>query len=211
MDRVRRLEPLSGAAFVVLFSIGSALWAFPQPAIGAAPGEIVDFYEGTSTRILVGGSLSLVSMVFLAWFGSVLHSALAQAESEAGTSLPQTAFAGVLLLCAVGLGAETINMVGAVRANADGGLSPEAAQIYLEVSSALGYWAAGAAMAIFAGSTALVALRTGAILPRWLAWASLVLAAALLTPILTTSAGKFAFVLPLILIAVLSARIHRTR
>jgi hypothetical protein len=211
MDRLQRYAPLSGLAFVVLFAIANTLWAFGQPAIGADPGEIVDFYQGTSTRILIGGSLSLVSIALLAWFGSVLRSALADAESDAPTGLPLTAFAGVLLVCAVGLGAETINMVGAVRAEDDGGLSSAAAQIYLDVSSAFGYWAAGAAFSVAIASTALVAIRTGRILPAWAAWAALVLAAFLMTPVLITQPGKFAFALPLLFVATISVSIYGER
>ena len=211
MDRVHRYAPLSGVAFVLLFVVGSALWGLEQPAIGADPREIVDFYRGTSARILIGGSLSLVSIAFLAWFGSILRDALTEAESDHTTGLPLTAFGGILLVCAVGLGAETINMVGAVRAEDDGGLSPGAAQTYLDVSSALGYWAAGAALAVVAASTALVAIRTGRILPRRFAWATLALAAALMTPVLITPAGKFAFSLPLLLLAAISVSIYRER
>lgn len=211
MGRLHRYAPLSGVAFVVLFVVGSALWALEQPAIGADPGEIVDFYRDTSTRILIGGSLSLVSIALLAWFGSILRDALTEAESDHATGLPLTAFGGILLVCAVGLGAETINMVGAVRAEDDGGLGLGAAQTYLDVSSALGYWAAGAALAVVAASTALVAIRTGRIVPRWLAWATLVLAVALMTPVLTTPTGKYAFSLPLLLLAVISISIYRER
>jgi hypothetical protein len=211
MDPMHKYAPLSGVAFVLLFAIGSALWALEQPAIGADPGEIVDFYRGASTRILIGGSLSLVSIVLLVWFGSILRDALTEAESDHPTGLPLAAFGGILLVCAVGLGAETINMVGAVRSEADGGLGPGAAQTYLDVSSAFGYWAAGAALAVVAASTALVAIRTGRILPRRFAWATLALAAALMTPLLITPAGKFAFSLPLLLLAAISISIYRER
>src|SRR6476469_2527728 len=115
MDRLRRYAPLSGVLFVVLFAVGSALWALDQPAIGAGSRDTVDFYRDSSTRILIGGSISLVSIAFLAWFGSILRDALAEAEADGVTGLPLTAFGGVLLACAVGLGAETINMTGAVR------------------------------------------------------------------------------------------------
>lgn len=211
MDRLQRYAPLSGLAFALLFAIANMLWGFEQPAIGADPEEALDFYEDTSIRILIGGSLSLVSIVFLAWFGSILRDALSDAESDHGTGLPLTAFGGVLLVCAVGLAAETINMVGAVRAEDDGGLSPGAAQLYLDLSSAFGYWAAGAALAVVTASTALVAIRTGRIMPRWLAWATLILAAALLTPVLITTAGKFAFSLPLLWFTAISISIYRQR
>jgi hypothetical protein len=209
MAHLRRYAPLSGLAFVVLFAVGSLLWALDQPAIGKNPGEAVSFYEDTSARILVGGSLSLVSIALLAWFGSVLRDALAEVESPHATGLPLAAFGGVILACAVGFGAETINMAGALRADDAGRMTEAAAQTYLDVSSALGYWAAGAALAITAASTAVVAIGTGRLLPRYLAWATLGLAAVLMTPILVTPPGKFFFAFPLLVLAVLSVSIYR--
>jgi hypothetical protein len=206
-----RYAPLSGLAFVLVFLIANALWAFDQPAIGADARDAVAFYEDASTRILIGGSLSLVSIALLAWFGSVLRDSLAQAESTPSTGLPLAAFGGILLACAVGLGAETINMAGAIRAADEGGIGSVAAQTYLDVSSALGYWAAGAALALTAASTALVAIRSKRHLPRPMAWAALVLAVVFMTPILITPTGKFAFALPLLLLATLSVSIFRER
>ena len=78
--RMARLAPLSGLAFVVLFGVGSAIWGFDQPDRDAGTEELVAFYADSSTEILIGGSLSLVSIPFLVWFGAVLRDRLAAAE-----------------------------------------------------------------------------------------------------------------------------------
>jgi hypothetical protein len=85
-------------------------------------------------------------------------------------------------MAAVGLGAETINMVGALRAD-DGQLTGELARAVFEISYVLGYNAAGVGLGVFILATAVVALRTGALLPRWLAVLSILVGAALLTPL----------------------------
>ena len=55
-------EALSGAAFVVIFAIANALWAFDAPLPGASAARIVRFYEETTSGIVVGASLSLVAI-----------------------------------------------------------------------------------------------------------------------------------------------------
>jgi hypothetical protein len=52
-------------------------------------------------------------------------------ELEGDDVLATTAFGGALLVMAAGLGAETINMVGALRAH-DGQLTPELARAVLK-------------------------------------------------------------------------------
>jgi hypothetical protein len=82
---------------------------------------------------------------------------------------------------AAGLGAETINLVGALRAR-DGGLSDPLAQSLWEIARVLGSTAADVGIGVFALSTAAIALRTGLVLPRWLAIVTAVVGVSLLTP-----------------------------
>jgi len=103
-------------------------------------------------------------------------------EAEGDDLLATTAWGGALLMVAVGLGAETINMVGALRADGDQ-LTPELARALFEISCALGYNAAGVGIAIFLVGVAGVALRTGELMPRWLAVLVLLVAIAFLTPL----------------------------
>jgi hypothetical protein len=176
----RRYAGLSGIAFVVLFGTGNALWALDWPEVGAPAAEIVDFYRDTSGRIVAGASLSLLAIAAFLLFAAALRRVLTDAEGD--DLLATTAFGGALLGLAAGLGAETINMVGALRAR-DGELSDALAQSLFEISQILGSNAAGVGIAIFAVATAAVALRTGLILPRWLAIVMVVVGISLLTPV----------------------------
>ena len=207
MDRVSRLAPLSGLIAAVVFSIGNALWAFEQPDQDAGSQELLAFYENTATEIQVGGTISLLAVPFLVWFGAVLRERL-EAAGGAGSGLPLTAFAGTVLVGAAGLGAETINMAGAYSAK-DGQLTADTAQIYFDVSWAFGAPAAGVAIAITAVPIAVIALRTGILLRPWSAWLTLLLALILLSPVMWTAAFGYPFALAVLLGAALSVRLAR--
>jgi hypothetical protein len=181
MDRLARIAPLSGLAFAVLFGIANGLWVFEQPAHGADTDEIVSFYEDTSTRLLVGGSMSLVSVTLLVWFGTVLRERLIAAEGAERSGMPLVAFAGAVLAAAAGLGAETINMAGAFAAE-NGQLTDDTARIYFDVSYAFGGPAAGIALAMVAIPLGLTALRTRGLIPAPAAWLALAAGIAMLTP-----------------------------
>lgn len=191
VDRLSRLEPLSGLATAVLFGIGSAFWGFEQPPRDADVAEIVSFYEDTSTEILIGGTLSIVALFFLVWFGAVLRERLAAAEGSERSGLPLMAFGGAVLTAAVGLGAETINLAGAARAE-DGELTADTAQIFFDVSFAFGYPAAGVAMAVLAAPIALIALRTHRVLLSWLAWLAVAVALVMVIPVVSLVGPLFA-------------------
>ena len=92
------------------------------------------------------------------------------------------AFGGALLTVAAGLGAETINMVGALRAD-DGQLTPGLGRALFEISYVLGYNGAGVGIGILVLAIAAVALRARALMPRWLVLLLLVVGLAFLTPL----------------------------
>lgn len=195
---------------VVLFGAGSAIWTFEQPARDAETEELISFYEGTSIEILIGGTMSIIAVLFLVWFGAVLRERLAAAEGSQRTGLPLVAFAGTVVTAAVGLGAETINMAGALSAE-DGQLTADTAQIYFDVSYALGAPSAGVGIAMVAVPTALIALRTGRPIRRWAAWTALLLGLAALTPAMLTPAFALVTLLALLLLAGLSLQLYRER
>jgi len=176
----RRYAGMSGLAFVVLFGAGSALWGLEMPAPGSPATEVVDFYRETSNRIVVGASLSLVGIAVFVLFAASVRQVLVEAGGD--DFLATTAFGGALLGMAAGLGAETINMVGALRAH-DGELSDALARSLFETSQILGSTASGVGVAIFALATAVTALRTGQVLPRSLALIVLAIGIVLLTPL----------------------------
>jgi hypothetical protein len=177
--RTRTYAAISGLVFVVLFGAGNALWGFEAPETGAPAEEVLDFYTGTSDGIIIGATLSLLSIAAFAVFAAAVRRVLADAEGD--DVLATTAFGGALLALAAGLGAESINMVGGLRAE-DGELSESLAQTLFEISQVLGTIAAAVGVAVFALATAVVALRTRLVLPRWLAVFTLIIGLSLLTP-----------------------------
>ncbi len=210
MSRVGRIAPLSGLVFAVLFGLGSAMWALDQPSRGAESDEIVRFFDGSSTEILIGGTMSLVSLVFLVWFGAVLRERLLAAEGSERSGLPMVAFAGAVLMAAAGLAAETINMAGAMAAR-DGQLTADAAQTYFDLSYAFGAHAAGVTVAMIALPTGFTALRTGRLLPRWAAWFALVLGAVMLTPAILLNRAVFFVIYSAIVIGFGALSLHLDR
>src|SRR5436190_3962339 len=193
----RRITGLAGLAVAIVFGAGNALWAFDQLGAGAPAREVVAFYTDASARIVAGASLSLVAIAVFVLFASGLRSILR--EHEGGDVLATTAFGGALVMVAAGLGAETINMVGALRAD-DGHLTKELGQAVFEISYDLGYNAAGVGIGILLLATAAVALRARALLPRWLALLLLVVGLVCLTP-----PSHFLLGPAVLLLAVLSA------
>jgi hypothetical protein len=177
--RVQRYGGISGIVFVVLFGIGNALWAFDAPGAGAPAAEIVEFYNDTSEGVVIGATLSLIAVAAFVLFAAAVRRILTQADGD--DLLATTAFGGALLALGAGIGAESINMVGGLRAE-DGELSEALAQSLFEISQILGTTAAAVGIAVFAIATAAVSLRTRLILPRWLAFIVLVVGLSLLTP-----------------------------
>jgi len=160
--------------------VGNALWAFDQPEAGAPVGEIALFYTDTSARIIAGGSVSLLAIAPFVLFASGARAILR--EHEGNDLFATAAFGGALLLVAAGLGAETLNMVGAWRAN-DGQLTPELGRALFEISYVFGYNGAGVGIGILLLATAAVALRVRALMPLWLALLLLLLGLAFMTPL----------------------------
>ncbi len=178
--RARRYAGLSGLAFVVLFGAGNAIWALEMPEDGTPAAEVAGFYRDAADRIVVGGSLSLLGVAAFLLFAAALRQVLIDAGGD--ELLATAALGGALLGMAAGLGAETINLVAALRAR-DAELSDTLAQSLFEVSLILGSTGAGVGIGVFALATAAVALRSGVVLPRWVAVVTLVAGVALLTPL----------------------------
>src|SRR5687767_3835247 len=136
---MRRAVLISGLGFALLFGAGNALWFFeaPEIGVGADPDEIAQFYVDHSGAIIAGATMSLVSIAFFLAFVAILHRALAEADGRRAW-LPAAALAGGITVAAAGLVAESVNMAGALRADADGGISGQAAQLYYDISQLMG-------------------------------------------------------------------------
>ena len=163
-----------------MFIVGSGIWAVDQPTAGASAEEILDFYSDASTRIVIGGSLSLVAIALGTIFASGMR--LILREHDIDDLFGLTAFGGIMLLLAAGVGAETINMVGAMRA-ADDDLSAELGRSLFEISYVLGYNGAGVGAGIALLAIAGAAWRSPGLLPGWAAPVLAVAGLLLMTPL----------------------------
>ena len=176
----RRWAGISGIAGALLFAVGNAIWGLDMPEDGTPVDEVVDFYVDTADRIVIGGSISLLSIAVFLVFGAAMRQVLKDAGGE--DFLATTAFGGMVLCMAAGIGAESINLAAALRAQ-DDELTNDVAQSLFEISQLLGSAASGVGLGVFALATAMVALRTRTVLPRWLAIATAVFGVLLLSPV----------------------------
>lgn len=197
----RRITGLAGLGTVILFGVGNGMWAFEQPEAGTSAREVVSFYADNSGWIIAGASLSLLSIALFILFASGVRAILR--EHEGHDVFATTAFGGALLAMAVGIGAETVNMAGALRAD-EGSLTPALGRVLFEISYVLGYPAAGVGVGVLILATAAVALRARALMPRWLALFLIVVGLAFLTPL-----SRFLLAPSLFLLAATSVQLLR--
>jgi hypothetical protein len=73
-----RLWRGSGLAFVVMFILAYVVYG-DQPNVGASADELVSFYDGDRTRILIAGVLFGGAVLFLLWFAASIASTLRDA------------------------------------------------------------------------------------------------------------------------------------
>ena len=78
-----RWAGLSGMAGALMFAVGNAIWGLDMPEDGTSVPEVVDFYADTADRIVIGGSLSLLSIAVFLVFGAA-HAAGAEGRGRRG-------------------------------------------------------------------------------------------------------------------------------
>jgi hypothetical protein len=164
VDRARRTAAISALIAGLLFAVGSAIWGFEMPEGGASGEDLLAFYDDNSSRIIIGGSLSLLAIAVFLLSAAAFRRVLIDAEGD--DILATTAFAGALLGVGGGLVAESVNMLGAIRAK-DGELSAELARSLFEVPQAMGTVGTAVGFGVFALTTAWVAGRSGKVVPRY--------------------------------------------
>jgi hypothetical protein len=67
-----RLWRTSGLQFVGFFIITSLIYGY-QPQVGASVDELVAFYDGDRTRILIAAACSGLNLLNLLWFAAALR------------------------------------------------------------------------------------------------------------------------------------------
>lgn len=163
------LVRISGTAFLLLFAAGSVLWwPWGDVRAGDDPAVIARFFADSQAQIVVGGTMSVLGIAAFVVFASAIRD---QIENPV---VANAAMIGAAVMAVAGLGAETINMAGAIRATDD----PKLAQTLYEVPQVLGGYTSAIGAGIFA-----LAVAAARLLSR-LAVASLVaVGVVLLTPL----------------------------
>jgi hypothetical protein len=200
MTREQRWTGVSGLAGFVVFTVGNALWALDQPAPDAPAAELVAFYTDASGRIVAGGLISLLSIAIFVVFAAGLRAVLAELDGDG--LLADAAFGGLLVGLAAGIGAESINVAAALRAG-DDALTEDLALALFDVSYMFGSYGAGIGFGVATLALGVATLRSGTLLPRWLAAAAIAIGIAMVTPLFGVVLGEWTVGPSLLLFAVL--------
>lgn len=206
LPRAHRWAGISALSAFVLFSAANAIWAFEQPAPGSSAPDLVHFYTDLSSRIVVGGLGSLLSIAIFVVFASALRGILAELEGD--ELLANAAFGGTILGLAAGLGAESVNLAAALRAG-DGELTEPLALALFDISYVFGSYATGIGFGVAMLAIGAVALRSGKLLPRWLAFVAVVIGLAMVTPLAGYLLGEYTVAPCFLLLAVLGVLLLR--
>jgi hypothetical protein len=171
-----RLAPLTGAAFFALILVALIIEGSP-PTADDATEEVVRWWTENDTRGLAAAQLGGLAAALLVWFGGSMRATLRRAEGEPGR-VAAIAFGGFVL---AGVGLASIFGFDFAAAETAGDVPAEVTHT-LSVLSELFFipFTMGLLVALLA--TAVVTLRHGGLLPRWLGFVTIVIALAFLTP-----------------------------
>ena len=197
-----RLAPFDGVAAVAFWVAGVLVLQGPadQPDQDASPADALAFFKQEDSAILVGTFLYMVGTLFFLWFLGLVRMRLVAAEGGSHR-LSSVAFAGGVATAICLLLMPAVHATGAIN---NENLSPDAAQVYLGINVAF-FYAAELAAVVFLLALGLVSL-AGEAFPKWLGWASLVLAVWLAIPPIGWAALLWGFPLWTIIVSVLLFR-----
>jgi hypothetical protein len=101
-----RLWRSAGIQFVALFVVAWIIYG-DQPKLGASAADLVSFYDGDRTRILIASVIFGLAILNLLWFAAALASALRDAGQGGWASAATAASAalGALLFVLITIGA----------------------------------------------------------------------------------------------------------
>lgn len=204
--RLRRWAGATAISAIGLFAIANSVWAFEMPDSEALAPELVDFYTDNARRIVGGALLSLVSIALLVVSASALRGVLVDLEEDA--MLGDVVFGGAMLTGVAGIGAETINMVGGMRAH-DDELTEELALAVFDISYVLGSYAAALGVGLLLIAVGVASVRNRGLLPSWLGVVSVGLGLAMVTPLAAHYLGEYAVGPGFLILAALGALLLR--
>lgn len=199
-----RWSPLAGVVAVLLWIIGIVIAGDIENKDTGR--EILAQYNSDGNQILAAGLIWLIGTAFFVWFLGSLRSRLAAAEGP-NAHFSAIAFAGGIVASVFLMLIPTANMVG-VDQKED--LDASAALAINKIGDI--FWIGLLYTApVLLAATAVVALRTGAVLPRWLAWITLLMAIVMLVPVVGWAVISFAFPIWVLLVVRLMWRPETTR
>jgi hypothetical protein len=199
-----RWSPLAGVVAVLLWIIGIVIAGDIENKDTGR--EILAQYNSDGNQILAAGLIWLIGTAFFIWFLGSLRSRLAAAEGP-NQHFSAIAFAGGIVASVFLMLIPTANMVG-VDQKED--LDASAALAINKIGDI--FWIGLLYTApVLLAATAVVALRTGAVLPRWLAWITLLMAIVMLVPVVGWAVISFAFPIWILLVVWLMWRPETTR
>ena len=174
-DRLERFSALAGVLAVVLWGVGIAViggghLGLPGGLPEESADEVLAHFRENEDAVVSGGWLFMLGSLAFLWFAGILRGRLAGAEGGRGT-FASIAFAGGVATGVFALGIPTGGVVAALGVDQIG--APEAAALNaLEATFFIG---AEFSAIVLLAAAAVVALRT-AVLPRWWAAVSILLA-----------------------------------
>lgn len=177
-----RMTPLAGAASVVLYFVGFALIGEVRGTTSPSPDRVVDLLEDGPVQILIGAYISLVSVPLLLWFVATLRSRILVAEAGTGRFATLAFGGGVLAVAGMSVGFASIGQA-AFRAE-DEAIDPQIATILYDLYRAMLSGPMPIGFAALIGASAIVSFR-GDLFPSWLKWASVVIAVAAVSPLMS--------------------------
>ena len=167
-----RSTAIAGTAFAALFVGGFATGGeTPEETVPAA--EVIAYYNEHASQLRLAGYVMLAAAVLLLFFAGGLRSALTRHGGNADDRLSLVAFGGAVAY-AVGLGVMVVSAMALVAAADTGSADAVTALNVLDNKTFPLFMVGLSAMMLATGLRALQA----AVLPRWLAWVSIVLGVA---------------------------------
>lgn len=176
-ERWARYAPWTGVLAVVLWVVGFLiLMSSGIVAQDATPEEVLAHHQANGGPLIAGSYIFMLGTLAFVWFLGSLTSSLRSAEGGVGR-VATIAFGGGLAMavCAFLLPSGGVTIVLAAET-----ISATSADALRHLPGVF-YIGVELFAAVLVGATGLVALRT-AVLPRWLAWVSFLLALVLLIP-----------------------------
>jgi hypothetical protein len=192
-----RYSPLAGVLAVAFWIVGAII---TEDGISGDNGvELLQAYRNNEGQILGGGIIWLIGIVLFFWFLGSLRSRLLAAEGPEGR-LTALAFAGGVAATVCGALFPGASMAASFVDDQD--LTPSAAVTFNAMGDAF-FIAAEYLVPVLLVATALVVLRTRAVLPRWLAWVTLFVALVMLIGPIGWAALIFAFPIWIVVVSIL--------